>query len=166
MTNDNKMSFTDRQIHNSDAVHFFGFSTQSKRYDEWLNKSSTKVNPHSFAGKFLKVSFWLAVIISIVCAWAIVAGAFGSSSVGGMTEAGQLKAKATAALTIPFFIVTAIQILRHKYYGLFKLLWLFPLVMWAVIISAFGFAMLQLTDQETYKQLLEQILAYGKAKGW
>ena len=153
MANDDKMSFTDRQIHNSDAVHFFGFSSQSKKYDEWLNKSSTKVNPHSFAGRFLKVSFWLAVIISIVCAWAIVAGAFNSSSVGGMTEAGQFKAKVTAALTIPFFIVTAIQILRHKYYGLYKLLWLFPLVMWGILSLVFVAAI----SEETMEQIVDFI---------
>ncbi len=43
---------------------------------------------------------------------------------------------------IPAIFTTAIQLLRHKYYGLFKLLWLFPIVLWVFIFAVFGFGIL------------------------
>lgn len=36
---------------------------------------------------------------------------------------------------IPAILTTAIQILRHKYYGVFKLLWIAPIIVWAITLS-------------------------------
>ena len=55
------MNFVEKM---TDIINVYG---PTNKYNEWLEKSNTKVNPKSFAGKFLKVSFWISTFISTIC---------------------------------------------------------------------------------------------------
>ncbi len=115
-------------------------------------KFDKKENPHSFAGKFFKVSFWISTIISLICFFALLTMAFGPEH-GAETEAGQFQTMATIALITPMFFTAAIKILRSRYYGLYKLLWLFPLVMWVLMLAVFGLGILSDVNPELYNKL-------------
>ena len=125
----------------TDIVNFATGTLATEKYNKWLAKSNKKVNPRSFAGRFLKVSFWISTIISLICFFALLTTAFGPEH-GAMTDAGRFQTMATIALITPMFFTAAIKILRSRYYGLYKLLWLFPLVMWALILAVFGLGIL------------------------
>ena len=142
------MSFVERT---TDFVNVYG---PTNKYNEWLKKSDKKVNPHSFAGRFLKVSFWISTLISVICFITIlIMGFTNMGHTGGMTEAGQLRYKMIIALVIPLCFTTAIKILRSRYYGLYKLLWLFPLVMWGILSLVFVAAV----SEETMEQIVDFI---------
>ena len=142
------MGFVERM---TDFVNVYG---PTNKCNEWLEKSDKKVNPHSFAGRFLKVSFWISTFISAICFITILIMGFTNiGHTGGMTEAGQLRYKMIIALVIPLCFTTAIKILRSKYYGLYKLLWLFPLVMWGILSLVFVAAI----SEETMEQIVDFI---------
>ena len=142
------MGFVERT---TDFVNVYG---PTNKYNEWLKKSDKKVNPHSFAGRFLKVSFWISTLISVICFITIlIMGFTNMGHTGGMTEAGQLRYKMIIALVIPLCFTTAIKILRSRYYGLYKLLWLFPLVMWGILSLVFVAAV----SEETMEQIVDFI---------
>ena len=142
------MGFVERT---TDFVNVYG---PTNKYNEWLKKSDKKVNPHSFAGRFLKVSFWISTLISAICFITILIMGFTNiGHTGGMTEAGQLRYKMIIALVIPLCFTTAIKILRSRYYGLYKLLWLFPLVMWGILSLVFVAAI----SEETMEQIVDFI---------
>ena len=137
---------------NADIINVASGGSAADKYNEWLEKSDKKVNPHSFAGRFLKVSFWVSTLISAICFFALLTQLFDSMS-GEMTEAGKVERMFFLALFIPFFFTAAIKILRSRYYGLYKLLWLFPLVMWALILAVFGLGILSDVNPELYNKL-------------
>ena len=58
------MNTAEKFVEMTDIVKTFGDGIWGDKYNEWLDKSDKKVNPKSFAGKFLKVSFWISILLS------------------------------------------------------------------------------------------------------
>ena len=136
----------------TDIINLATGTLATEKYNKWLAKSDKKVNSKSFAGKFLKVSFWISTFISLICFFAAGVTALTGLKHGEMTEAGQVERMFFLALFIPLFFTAAIKILQSRYYGLYKLLWLFPLVMWGIILSIFGLGILSDTNPELYNK--------------
>ena len=136
----------------TDIINLATGTLATEKYNKWLAKSDKKVNSKSFAGKFLKVSFWISTFISLICFFAGLAMAFGPKH-GEMTTAGQLQIMFFSALFIPMFFTAAIKILRSRYYGLYKLLWLFPIVLWVFI----GLVLVGMVSEELLGNLFDFI---------
>ena len=139
------MNTFEKTIEMTDIVKTFGRGLWGDKYNEWLDKSNTKAK--GFAGKFLKVSFWLSVLLSLCGIAFIVLEIKTEEMANRMVWIG----------IAPLFFTTAIQLLRHKYYGLFKLLWLFPIVLWVFIFAVFGFGILSEINPELYNKIWDLI---------
>ena len=140
------MSTLEKLVDVTDVVKLYGGGIWGDKYNEWLDKSNTKAS--GFVGKFLRVSFWISVLLSF-------AGfAFWIFELN--THALKNSPFVLVGLT-PLIFTTAIQLLRHKYYGLFKLLWLFPIVLWAFIFAVFGFGILSEISPELYNKIWDLI---------
>ena len=137
----------------TDPATLIGGGIWGDKYNEWLEKSDKKVNPKSFAGKFLKVSFWISTFIAAICLFFLVANSIGDTTTGARLEAAQTRDMLMCLLLIPLPFVLAIKILRNRYYGLYKLLWLFPIVLWAFI----GLALVAAVSEETIEQIVDFI---------
>ena len=145
------MNTFEKTIEMTDIVKTFGRGLWGDKYNEWLDKSNTKAK--GFVGKFLRVSFWISVILTLLALFLMV------SEVGLSGHRVITKSKEIFAVffLIPAIFTTAIQLLRHKYYGLFKLLWLFPIVLWVFIFAVFGFGILSEINPELYNKIWDLI---------
>ena len=145
------MNTAEKLVEMTDIVKTFGDGIWGDKYNEWLDKSNTKAK--GFAGKFLRVSFWISVILTLLALFLMV------SEVGLSGHRVITKSKEIFAVffLIPAIFTTAIQLLRHKYYGLFKLLWLFPIVLWVFIFAVFGFGILSEINPELYNKIWDLI---------
>ena len=145
------MNTAEKLVEMTDIVKTFGDGIWGDKYNEWLDKSNTKAK--GFVGKFLRVSFWISVILTLLALFLMV------SEVGLSGHRVITKSKEIFAVffLIPAIFTTAIQLLRHKYYGLFKLLWLFPIVLWVFIFAVFGFGILSEINPELYNKIWDLI---------
>ena len=137
----------------TDPATLIGGGIWGDKYNEWLDKSDKKVNPKSFASKFLKVSFWISTFIVAICLFFLVANSIGDTTTGARLEVAQTQDMLMCLLLIPLPFVLAIKVLRNRYYGLYKLLWLFPIVLWAFI----GLALVAAISEETMEQIVDFI---------
>ena len=145
------MNTAEKLVEMTDIVKTFGDGIWGDKYNAWLDKSNTKAS--GFVGKFLRVSFWISVILTLLALFLMV------SEVGLSGHRVITKSKEIFAVffLIPAIFTTAIQLLRHKYYGLFKLLWLFPIVLWVFIFAVFGFGILSEINPELYNKIWDLI---------
>lgn len=58
------MNTLERIVDATDVVKLYGGGIWGDKYDKWLDKSNTKAS--GFAGKFLRVSFWLSTIFTLL----------------------------------------------------------------------------------------------------
>ena len=145
------MNTAEKFVEMTDIVKTFGDGIWGDKYNEWLDKSNTKAS--GFVGKFLRVSFWISVILTLLALFLGIAEV-GVSHHRGTTEKKEFFG---VLVLIPAIFTTAIQLLRHKYYGLFKLLWLFPIVLWVFIFAVFGFGILSEINPELYNKIWDLI---------
>lgn len=117
------MNTLERIVDATDVVKLYGGGIWGDKYDKWLDKSNTKAS--GFAGKFLRVTLWLSIL------YALVGLAFLVFEIKTQSQADKV---AWIGIT-PLILTTMIQILRHKYYGAFKLLWIAPIIVWAITLS-------------------------------
>ena len=119
----------------TDPATLIGGGIWGDKYNEWLDKSDKKVNPKSFAGKFLKVSFWISTFYAAICLFFLVVNSISNDTTGARLEPAQTQDMLMCLLLIPLPFVLAIKVLRSRYYGLYKLLWLFPIILWTFTLG-------------------------------
>ena len=119
----------------TDIINLATGTLATEKYNKWLAKSDKKVNPKSFAGKFLKVSFWISTFYAAICLFFLVVNSISNDTTGARLEPAQTQDMLMCLLLIPLPFVLAIKVLRSRYYGLYKLLWLFPIILWTFTLG-------------------------------